>query len=311
VWPTGGTRPVVSNLNFVAGQTVPNLVTVKVGTGGTVSLFNSSWTAVDLVVDLGGYYALGAPTAGGGTVTVTPTRVLDTRIGLGGPTAIASGASLSLKVTGGVVPADAAAVLLNLTVAGPSLPGYLAAYPAGVAAPTVSNVNFAGGQTTGNLALVKVGTGGVVNIRNGSTATTNVVADIMGYITGSGTTGAFRAADQPVRILDTRIGNGRFGPIPANQDVKLQVTGRGGVPTSGVTAVILNVTVTDCGSFGYISVYASGNSWPGTSNLNYVAGTTVPNQVVVALGADGAVILHNASPGGSVQLVADIEGYVV
>ncbi len=310
VWPTGGSRPVVSNLNFVGGQTVPNLATVKVGTGGTVSLFNSSESPVDLVVDLGGYYALGAPTAGGGTVSVTPTRVLDTRIGLGGPTAIASGADLALKVTGGDVPTNAAAVLLNLTVATSSLPGYLSAYPAGVSAPTVSNVNFAGGQNTANLVLVKVGTGGVVNIRNGSAAAANVVADVMGYITGSGTGGAFRAADQPVRILDTRIGNGRFGPIPANQDVKLQVTGRGGVPTSGVTAVVLNVTVTECSWPGFVSVYASGKSWPGTSNLNYVAGTTAPNQVVVAVGADGAIILHNASRGGSVQLVADIQGYV-
>jgi hypothetical protein len=216
-----------------------------------------------------------------------------------------------LKVTGGVVPADAVAVLLNLTVASPSVPGWLAAYPAGIAAPTVSNVNFASGQDTGNLALVKVGAGGVVNIRNGSGAATHVVGDIMGYITGSGTAGAYRAADQPVRILDTRIGNGRSGPIPANQDVKLQVTGRGGVPTSGVTAVILNVTVTDCSGPGYITAYASGGTDPGTSNLNFVVGSTVPNQVVVAVGADGAVILSNTSPGGSVQLIADIEGYVV
>ena len=309
VWPTGGTRPYVSNLNFGSGQIVANLVTVKVGTGGTVSLFNSSGTPVDLVVDLGGYYALGAPTAGGGTVTVTPTRVLDTRIGLGGPRAIPAGGDLTLKVTGGVVPADAVAVLLNVTVAAPTWPGWVAVYPAGVAAPTVSNVNFVVGENRGNLALVKVGAGGAVNIRNGSAAT-DVVADIMGYITGSGTAGAFRAADQPVRLLDTRIGNGRFGPIPANQEVKLQVTGRGGVPTSGVTAVVLNVTVTDCDWLGYISAYTSGISWPGTSNLNYVPGTTAPNQVVVAVGADGAVILHNASSGGSVQLIADIQGYV-
>jgi len=310
VWPTGGTRPVVSNLNFVAGQTVPNLVSAKVGTGGTVSLYNSSWTPVDFVVDLGGYYAIGAPTDGGGTVSVTPTRVLDTRIGLGGPKAIASGADLALKVTGGVVPTDALAVLINLTVASPTTAGYLAAYPAGLAAPTVSNVNFAAGQTTANLSLVKVGTGGMINIRSGAYADTDVVADIMGYITGSGTVGAFRAADQPVRILDTRVGNGRFGPIPANGDVKLQVTGRGGVPSSGVTAVVLNVTVTECRTPGYIAAYASGTTPPGTSNLNFVAGSTVPNQVVVAVGADGAVILHNASP-ASVELIADIQGYIV
>jgi hypothetical protein len=310
VWPTGGTVPVVSNLNFVAGQTVPNLVTVKVGGDGTVSLFNSAATPVDLVVDLGGYYATGAPTAGGGTVSVTPARLLDTRIGLGASSAVPAGGAISLQVTGGVVPADAVAVLLNLTVDTAPMAGYLAAYPAGVGFPGVSNVNFVAGQTTANLSLVKVGTGGKVSILNGSGAPANVVADVMGYVTGSGTAGSFHAADLPVRILDTRLGNGRFGPIPANQDVKLQITGRGGVPTTGVTAVVLNVTVTDCSTAGYVSAYASGTSWPGTSNLNYVAGTTAPNQVVVAVGTDGAVVLHNSSSGGGVQLIADIQGYV-
>jgi hypothetical protein len=90
----------------------------------------------------------------------------------------------------------------------------------------------------------------------------------------------------------------------------LQVTGRGGVPTSGVTAVILNVTVTECSGPGYITAYASGGTAPGTSNLNFLAGSTVPNQVVVAVGADGAVILSNTSF-GSVQLIADIQGYIV
>ncbi|HET7723269.1 MAG TPA: peptidoglycan recognition protein, partial [Propionibacteriaceae bacterium] len=306
VWPTGGSMPVVSNLNFVAGQTVPNLTTVKVGSGGTVSLYNSAVTPVDLVVDIGGYYATGAPTAGGGTVSVTPARILDTRVGLGSSTAIPSGGTIPLQVTGGTVPADAVAVLLNLTVAGASMPGYLSAYPSGAGTPLVSNVNFVAGQTTANLSLVKVGTGGKVTILNGSAAPANVVADVMGYVTGSGTTGAFHAADQPVRILDTRLGNGRFGPILANQEMTLQVTGRGGVPTTGVTAVVLNLTVTDCTASGYVSAYASGTSWPGTSNLNYVSGTTAPNQVVVAVGADGAVVLHNAGGSGSVQLIADV-----
>ncbi|HET7724013.1 MAG TPA: hypothetical protein VFK68_05200, partial [Propionibacteriaceae bacterium] len=96
----------------------------------------------------------------------------------------------------------------------------------------------------------------------------------------------------------------------AGQDATLQVTGRGGVPTSGVTAVVLNLTVTDCTSTGYVSAYASGTSWPGTSNLNFTPGATMPNLVVVAVGKDGAVNLHNGAIAGSVQLIADIEGYI-
>ncbi|HSN11972.1 MAG TPA: peptidoglycan recognition protein, partial [Propionibacteriaceae bacterium] len=253
VWPTGGAMPLASNLNVDAGQTVPNLVTVKVGTNGTVSLYNSSTSPIDLIVDLSGYYATGAPTAGGGMTTVTPSRVLDTRTGLGASGALAAQSSLQLTVTGGSVPADATAVLVNLTAADPTLPGFLAAFPSGVTPPVVSNVNFDGGQTSANLVLVKVGTGGAITIKNGSLASVGVVADIMGYVSGSGTTNGFHAAGTPVRMLDTRVGNGRFGPIGAGQDMTLQITGRGGVPTTGVTAVVLNLTVTDCTSTGYVS----------------------------------------------------------
>ena len=310
VWPTGGPLPNVSNLNFFADQTVPNLVTVKAGTSGTVSIYNASTAAVSLVVDLGGYYVSGAPTAGGGMVSVTPKRLLDTRIGLGGPQAIAAGADLGLKVTGGAVPTDAVAVLLNVTVSSPSSPGWIEAYPAGVPAPTASNVNFDKNRDSANLALVKVGAGGVVNLRNGASTPTQVVADVMGYISGTGTAGGYLAADQPVRILDSRIGNGYVGPVRSNTAVTLQITGRAGVPSSGVTAVVLNLTVTECQTGGYITVYRTGVSDPGTSNLNYVGGSTVANMVVVAVGADGAIVLHNASI-GSTQIIADIEGYVV
>lgn len=56
VWPTGITRPLASNLNFVPGDTIPNLVQVGIGSNGKVSLFNNAGS-VDLVVDLTGYFA--------------------------------------------------------------------------------------------------------------------------------------------------------------------------------------------------------------------------------------------------------------
>ena len=39
VYPTGVARPLASNLNFVAHVTVPNLVTVGLGSGGQVTIF--------------------------------------------------------------------------------------------------------------------------------------------------------------------------------------------------------------------------------------------------------------------------------
>ena len=80
-WPSGETRPGVSNLNFVPGQTVPNLVTVKVGANGRVNLFNSSgWAHV--IADVVGYYTATPPGGGGRFTSLTPTRLLDTRTGM-------------------------------------------------------------------------------------------------------------------------------------------------------------------------------------------------------------------------------------
>jgi hypothetical protein len=86
------------------------------------------------------------------------------------------------------------------------------------------------------------------------------------------------------------------------------VTGVAGVPASGVSAVVLNVTATEPTAGGFITAYASGTALPLASNLNFLAGQTVPNLVVAPVGADGKVILHNGSP-GQVQLIADIAGY--
>ncbi len=310
VWPTGSAVPVVSNLNFLPGQTIPNLVTVKVGTGGKVSIFNGASGPSHVVVDIAGYYVTGAPTAGGGMVAVTPTRVLDTRIGLGAAKAVAPYADQAVTVTGGVVPADATAVLLNITVDVAAAPGWVAGYPAGVTAPLVSNVNFVPGQVAANLALVKIGTGGVVMLRNGSSVPISLIADVAGYVTGSGTGGGFLPADRPVRILDTRISVGSGGPVAAYAAVNLLVAGRSGVPSTGVKAVVLNVTAVDPASFGYVTAYPSGTTRPNASNLNVKPGQTVANQVVVGLGTDGKISLQNMTS-GPIHFVADIAGYIV
>jgi hypothetical protein len=56
--------------------------------------------------------------------------------------------------------------------------------------------------------------------------------------------GPYRPLD-PARILDTRDGTGGIlGPIGPGTSVDVQVTGRGGVPASGVSAVAVNVTAT-------------------------------------------------------------------
>ncbi len=113
----------------------------------------------------------------------------------------------------------------------------------------------------------------------------------------------------PSRLLDTRTGTGAAkAPVPANGTVHLQVTGRGGVPASGVSAVVLNVTATAATRSGYVTVYADGTTRPTASNLNYLAGQTVANLVIAPVGANGKIAL-TATSSGATALVADVSGY--
>ena len=112
----------------------------------------------------------------------------------------------------------------------------------------------------------------------------------------------------PTRILDTRYGTGTAkAPVKAGKSISVQVEGQHGLPATGVTAVVLNVTATDATATSYVSVYPDGQSVPGVSNLNFTKNETIPNLVVVPVGADGKVDLYNSA--GSVDLFADMSGY--
>ena len=309
-WPAGEAMPLASNLNFAPGQTVPNLVVVKVGAGGRVSLYNGGGAA-HFVADVSGWYGATGAAAGSRYHPLTPSRLLDTRGGIGSAVGmLLNSSTLDLQVTGrGGVPATGVSdVVLNVTVTDPLGGGFLTAWPTGDVRPLASNLNFLPGQTVPNLAVVKVGAGGKVSLFNGG-GTANLIADVAGWFGPDGeTTGARYHALAPARLLDTRVGNGApVAAIPPGGTLDLQVTGRGGVPAAGVSAVILNVTVVDPTGGGFLTVWPTAEARPLASNLNFVGGQTVPNLVVAKLGAGGRVSLYNS--GGSVHLVADVAGW--
>jgi hypothetical protein len=90
--------------------------------------------------------------------------------------------------------------------------------------------------------------------------------------------------------------------------VHLNVLNMGGVPSSLVSAVVVNLTVTQSQAGGYLTAYADGTPQPVASNLNFTAGQNIANLAVVPVGSDGAISLFNGS-GGSTQIIADISGY--
>jgi hypothetical protein len=315
VYPTGVTRPTASNLNMEAGETVPNLVTVKVGAGGQVRLSNAAGTTA-LVVDLMGYYA---PGSGDPFTALNPSRLLDTRTGpvpagraLGVP--VGPGGFVDLPVRGALlggqlaVPTNASAVVVNVTVTEATAPSFLTVYPSDVARPLASNLNMVAGQTVANLVVVKVGATGEVRLAN-ALGSTHVIADIVGYF-APGALSTF-VARAPIRVLDTR-----YGPVPTGRavgsplgpggSVDLSLAGGGYLPADA-TAVVMNVTVTDVSASSFITAYPTGMSAPNVSNLNMVAGDTVPNLVTVRIGAGGKVTIANAF--GTTAVVVDIVGY--
>ncbi|WP_327260090.1 PKD domain-containing protein [Streptomyces sp. NBC_01232] len=115
----------------------------------------------------------------------------------------------------------------------------------------------------------------------------------------------------PTRLLDTRYGTGTGAPaakVPGQGSARVKVAGNASVP-AGVTAVALNVTVTETVDSGYVTAWpGTGYDRPGTSNLNYTAGRSVPNLVIVPVGEDGYVELYNGG-GQPVDLIADVTGY--
>jgi hypothetical protein len=304
VYPDGETRPTASSLNFTAGETIANLVAVPVGADGEVDFYNHVGST-DLVADLEGYYT----TTGTGSLlgSVGPVRVLDTRTGTGVAQApVGPGGTISLQVTGvdGVPASGVTAVVLNVTATNPTASSYVTVYPDGETRPTTSNLNFTAGETIPNLVTIPVGADGMVDFYN-HVGSVDLVADLSGYYYGGG---AGYTPLGPVRVLDTRDGTGApQAPVGPGGTISLQVEGVDGVPASGVTAVVLNVTATDTTASSYVTVWPDDRAQPTASNLNFTAGETIPNLVLVPVGPGGAVDFYNHT--GSTDLVADLAGY--
>ncbi|WP_235032353.1 N-acetylmuramoyl-L-alanine amidase [Actinacidiphila yanglinensis] len=301
VYPDGSARPATSNLNFPAGRTIANLVVVPV-VNGKVDFYNNAGS-VQIAADVTGYYT--SSDSGSRFTPLTPTRLMDTRNGTGGTTGpIPAGATVPLQVegVGGVPDSGVTAVVVNVTAVRPTAGGYLTVFPDGATRPATSNLNFPAGQTIPNLVVVPVVDGKVDFFHN--VGDLDIVADVTGWFSS---TGSVFHSTGPTRLLDTRNGTGGVkGAVAGGKTITLGLTGHGGLPASGVTAVVLNVTAVGPTANSYVSVFPDGATRPATSNLNFPAGQTMPNLVVVPV-VNGKVDFYNNS--GSVNLLADITGF--
>jgi hypothetical protein len=173
-----GERPTASHVNFTVGSTVTNAVTAPLRIDGRLCVY--TLTDIDLIIDVNGYYP-----ANSAFVSLVPARALDTRVT---PALPVEGIELApatrednppivLQVAGARgVPANAKAVILNVTVVDPKKAGFITVFPCGDARPNASNLNFRVGQTVANMVVAEIGQRGSICIHR--SAETQVVVDI-------------------------------------------------------------------------------------------------------------------------------------
>jgi uncharacterized repeat protein (TIGR01451 family) len=174
---SGASRTITATFSVPAGyagaEPIVNTATVQATTPDPASSNNSA-TASSLVDVLM-------------FNTLAPCRVLDTRDPdgpLGGPI-LSPGQQRAFVVTGGScgIPSTAKAVSVNLTVVGPTGPGFVTVFPGDGSLPATSSINFSAGQVRANNGVFSLaGDGsGTLNIINGSSGSTHVILDVNGY----------------------------------------------------------------------------------------------------------------------------------
>lgn len=257
-----------------------------------------------------------------------PVRLLDTRSGLGAAKgAVTNGHTIAVQIAGvDGVPADATAVVLNITVTDTVTGGYLYGFADGVTPTSASNINFGNAESMANLVTLPLGADGKVDlgISGASTTTAQIVGDLQGYYSPTAADGY--TPIQPGRIVDTRSGLGtaekQLGPTST---LAVTVTGATAttetnktagnttevLPSSGITAVALNVTLANVKGNGVVTVHPDGTATPATSNINY-SGVNIANAVIVAVPADGKIDITNGNiDNDSLDVIVDVEGYYV
>ena len=313
VYPsTDGTHvPDVSDLNYTAGKTVANLVTVPVGADGYVYLANSGPPAgpVNLIAGVSGYYSRAVSQLY--NTVYFPQRILDTRNGIGAPErAVPSGGTVKLLVAQGTeylpTPGEMTAAVVNITVVNPTGNGYVTAYADGTSQPGTSTLNYTKGQTLANSAIVPVAPNGEIDLTNEMTSagSTELLVDVAGFFEVGGYSMSAFVPITPSRVFDSRKDG--EGQIDNGIEYDLDLGDWAQGPT---VAIEVNATVTDTHSSGFLSLYAETQPVPSTSNLNWTTGQTLANSAFFNVNEqDGWISLYNGGSAGA-DVILDVSGY--
>ncbi|MFN3255887.1 MAG: choice-of-anchor Q domain-containing protein [Ilumatobacter sp.] len=248
-------------------------------------------------------------------VSLPPARVLETRAGptfrtidgqFEGIGRRADGAQLTLPIVGRAgVPADAKAVIINITAVAPDGVGFVTAHPCLVNPPLASSLNFRLDAEAGNEIVAELNADGEICLFNRTS--TDLVVDVVGYVPAES---LYRPV-APARLLDTRDNgvtiDGLFqqtGQRPSDSQLTLDVAGRGGI-SANARAVVINVTTVKPTRVGYVTVHPCLPTEPTAASLNFAEGINRGNEIVAQLDENGRLCLYTF---GATQLVVDVVG---
>ncbi len=286
------------------------------------------------------------PITGDAYTPVNPARLADTRCsaspapsycaGENLPTAnasltsLAGGKSENVTVAGvDGVPLTATAVVINVTAVNMTTSGYFSIYPEGATPAVISSLNWTkNSAVVANLVTAPVNTSnGEITVANGASSNVNLIVDIEGYYAApSSTPAGLYNAVTPTRLADSRCSesplptgitssycstipsaNGKLATLGLGQIENVTVTGVGGIPSSGVSAVVLNLTAIGPTSSGYLTAFPTGATKAEVSTVNFNKGETTPNRVIVKVGSNGQISIYNFS--GNTNFAVDVSGY--
>ncbi|PZG01358.1 hypothetical protein C1I99_07590 [Micromonospora deserti] len=316
-YPAGEARPTASSINFPKGWLGSNSVTVKLGSGGKVSIYNHLGST-HVVVDVVGFYAVDnslTDRAGNQYQPYLPTRLWDTRND--GTGKMPAGSWIDYSLDFDEYNSNVKTVIVNLTAVSPAKSGFLTAWSGVGSRPTASTVNYLVAKNVPNLAYIKttpcLGTGddwwctaGAPKWRVYTSQSAHIVTDLVGVMDDGAMEYGLRFKPMsPTRIVDTRIGQGAsvFGPGSVRT-----ITPPAEMVSEDTGVLALNVTAVAPSNNTVITLWPAGYDLPKpeSSNLNPYAGVTVSGGALTPVGPDGSFNMHNLS--GTTHMVTDVVG---
>lgn len=249
---------------------------------------------------------------------ITAARILDTQAAsrtgtcVGTCATIPAGGTLTFQATGvGGVPTSATSVMLNVSWLLPTASGPISLYPTGSTPSSGRDLTaFSGGIAT-NAVLTQVSSSGQVTIS--SSVQTDIAIEVNGYYTAApSTNGATFTPINGTRLLDTRNGTGPCTPSPCARlnggATTVQITGRAGIPTTGVVGVAYTLTDYNPSAIGYTTAWPADQAQTVTANLTYGPGVNATALSVTPVSANGQIKIYSSA---AADYTLDLAGFYV